>query len=162
MMWMRKALGFADIAGTPLGSSGFFAQFQRFVWSVETLREGLISAFLAAIAVTVAAMWSSRRAVLWAGIVSVVAILPLALAGHGLAAVGDQEAARLGKELTPIGAERAGNKDGSIPEWKGGLPKGKHKLGDARVDPFAADKPMFSIDANNVDKYKDKLSDGAV
>jgi hypothetical protein len=30
------------------------------------------------------------------------------------------------------------------------------------VDPFAADKPMFSIDANNVDKYKDKLSDGAV
>ena len=86
----------------------------------------------------------------------------LALAGHGLAAVGDQEAARLGKELTPIGAERAGNKDGSIPEWKGGLPKGKHKLGDARVDPFAADKPMFSIDANNVDKYKDKLSDGAV
>jgi putative copper resistance protein D len=76
-------LGFADIAGTPLGSSGFFAQFQRFVWSVETLREGLISAFLAAIAVTVAAMWSSRRAVLWAGIVSVVAILPLALAGHG-------------------------------------------------------------------------------
>ena len=86
----------------------------------------------------------------------------LALAGHGLAAVGDQEAARLGKELTPVGAERAGNKDGSIPEWKGGLPKGKHKLGDARVDPFAADKPMFSIDANNVDKYKDKLSDGAV
>ena len=80
-------LGFADIAGTPLGSSGFFAQFQRFVWSVETLREGLISAFLAAIAVTVAAMWSSRRAVLWAGIVSVVAILPLALAGHGASTV---------------------------------------------------------------------------
>ena len=80
-------LGFANIAGTPLGSSGFFAQFQRFVWSVETLREGLISAFLAAIAVTVAAMWSSRRAVLWAGIVSVVAILPLALAGHGASTV---------------------------------------------------------------------------
>ena len=80
-------LGFADIAGTPLGSSGFFAQFQRFVWSVETLREGLISAFLAAMAVTVAAMWSSRRAVLWAGIVSVVAILPLALAGHGASTV---------------------------------------------------------------------------
>lgn len=49
-------LGFADIAGTPLGSPGFLSQFQRFVWSVETLREGLISAFLAAIAVTVAAV----------------------------------------------------------------------------------------------------------
>ncbi len=86
----------------------------------------------------------------------------LAFAGHGLAAVGEQEAARLGKELTPVGAERAGNKEGTVPEWKGGLPKGKHKLGDARVDPFAADKPLFSIDAGNVDKYKDKLADGAV
>jgi hypothetical protein len=84
----------------------------------------------------------------------------LAFAGHGLAAVGEQEAARLGKELTPVGAERAGNKEGTVPEWKGGLPKGKHKLGD--VDPFAADKPLFSIDAGNVDKYKDKLADGAV
>ena len=86
----------------------------------------------------------------------------VAAAGHGLAAVGEPEVARLGKDLTPVGAERAGNKDGSIPEWKGGLPKGKHKLGDARVDPFAADKPMFSIDASNVDKYKDKLSEGAI
>ena len=80
-------LGFADIAGTPVGSPGFLSQFQRFVWSVETLREGLISAFLAAIAVTVAAVWSSRRAVLWAGIVAVVAILPLALAGHAASTV---------------------------------------------------------------------------
>ena len=37
-------LGFADIAGTPVGSPGFLSQFQRFVWSVETLREGLIAA----------------------------------------------------------------------------------------------------------------------
>ena len=51
------------------------------------MREGLISAFLAAIAVTVAAVWSSRRAVLWAGIVAVVAILPLALAGHAASTV---------------------------------------------------------------------------
>jgi hypothetical protein len=78
------------------------------------------------------------------------------------AAVGEQEAARLGKELTPVGAERAGNKDGTIPEWKGGTPKGKHKLGDPRPDPYAAEKPLFSIDAGNVDKYKDKLSEGQV
>ena len=82
--------------------------------------------------------------------------------GAALAAVGDQEAAKLGKELTPVGAEKAGNKDGSIPEWKGGVPKGKHKLGDARVDPFAGDKVLFAIDASNVDKYKDKLSDGQI
>ncbi len=80
-------LGFADIAGTPLSDPGFLSQFQRFVWSVETLREGLISAFLAAVAVSVAATWASRRAVLWAGIISVVAILPLALAGHAASTV---------------------------------------------------------------------------
>jgi hypothetical protein len=30
-----------------------------------------------------------------------------------------EEAARLGKDLTPVGAEKAGNKDGTIPEWVG-------------------------------------------
>jgi len=83
-------------------------------------------------------------------------------AGGVQAAVSEQEAAKLGKELTPVGADRAANKDGGIPEWKGGVAKGKYKLGDARNDPFAADKPLFSIDASNVDKYKDKLSAGQI
>jgi len=35
-----------------------------------------------------------------------------------LAAISAEEAARLGgPELTPMGAERAGNADGTIPEW---------------------------------------------
>lgn len=84
------------------------------------------------------------------------------ISGVAGAAVSDQEAAQLGKDLTPVGAEKAGNKDGSIPRWEGGVPKGKHKLGDARVDHFAADKPLFSIDASNVDKYKDKLTAGQI
>jgi len=36
-------------------------------------------------------------------------------------AVSPQEAARLGQDLTPLGGEKAGNKDGSIPAWTGGL-----------------------------------------
>lgn len=84
------------------------------------------------------------------------------MAGSAHAAVSEAEAAKLGKELTPVGAERAGNKDGSIPEFKGGTPKGTRKISDARVDPFAADKPLFSIDATNVDKYKDKLTAGQI
>ena len=36
------------------------------------------------------------------------------------AAVTPEEAARLKTELTPFGAEKAGNKDGSIPAWTGG------------------------------------------
>ncbi len=39
------------------------------------------------------------------------------LAGQAGAKVSQEEADRLGKDLTPFGAERAGNKDGSIPEW---------------------------------------------
>ena len=80
------------------------------------------------------------------------------------AAVTEQEAAQLGKNLTPVGAEKAANKEGTIPEWTGGTttaPAG-WKPGQKRIDPFAADKPLFSIDASNVDKYRDKLSDGQV
>lgn len=78
------------------------------------------------------------------------------------AAVSPSEAKRLGRELTPVGAERAGNRDGSIPEWQGGLPKEKRKLTDARIDPYVSEKPLFSIDATNLEKYKDKLSAGQI
>ena len=87
-----------------------------------------------------------------------VLVPPAALWG----AVSEQEAALLGRSLTPVGAEKAANKDGTIPEWTGGvttMPAG-WKAGQKRVDPFAADKPLFSIDVANVDKYKDKLSEG--
>lgn len=71
---------------------------------------------------------------------------------------------RLDKDLTPVGAERAGNKDGTIPEWTGGLasaPAGFNaKAGYA--DPYAADKPLFSITAQNLAQYQGKLSAGQV
>lgn len=38
-----------------------------------------------------------------------------------IARVSPEEAARLDKDLTPVGAERAGNADGTIPPWTGGL-----------------------------------------
>lgn len=88
--------------------------------------------------------------------------LAVMLAPAAQAAVTEQEAAQLGKSLTPVGAERAGNKDGTIPEWKGGVtsaPAG-WKAGQKRIDPFAGDKVLYSIDASNVDKYKDRLSEG--
>ncbi len=79
-----------------------------------------------------------------------------------LAAVGADEAARLKSSLTPVGAEKAGNKAGTIPAWDGGLtkaPAGYHN-GDARPDPFAADKPTLSINAKNMAQHADKLTDG--
>ena len=82
--------------------------------------------------------------------------------GLAWAAAPEQEVARLGKDLAPVGANKAGNKEGSIPEWKGGVttPPAGWKPGQKRIDPFKDDKPLFSIDAGNVDQYKDKLSEG--
>jgi hypothetical protein len=81
------------------------------------------------------------------------------------AKVSEEEAARLGADLTPMGAERAGNAEGSIPAWTGsmkGAPQGLNYGGDgaALPDPYAEEKPLFSITAENVDQYADKLSAG--
>jgi hypothetical protein len=89
------------------------------------------------------------------------------VAGFGVqasahAGVGADEAAQLKTTLTPLGAERAGNKDGSIPAWTGGYttPLPGFKNGGRRGNPFANDKPVVRITAKNMDQYADKLTDG--
>ncbi len=82
------------------------------------------------------------------------------------AAVSADEAKQLGTTLTPFGAEKAGNKEGTIPEYNGGLttPPAGFVPGPGpkpRPDPFPNDKPLYSIDAKNMDKYADKLTEGA-
>ena len=87
----------------------------------------------------------------------------LVTVGFGaLAAVSADEAAKLKTTLTPVGAERAGNKDGSIPAWEGGLAKAPagYKPGDPRPDPFAADKPTLTITAKNMDAHAARLTEG--
>ncbi len=78
------------------------------------------------------------------------------------AAVPPEEAARLKSVLTPMGAERAGNADGSIPAWTGGYTTGPagYVQGEKRADPFAAEKPLFSITATNYQTYADRLTEG--
>lgn len=79
------------------------------------------------------------------------------------AAVSEEEASQLGKTLTPVGAEMAGNKEGTIPPYTGGLttpPPNYQKGSGIRPDPFPDDKPLFSIDAKNMDQYADKLTEG--
>jgi hypothetical protein len=85
------------------------------------------------------------------------------MATGAMAKVSAEEAAKLGNELTPIGAEKAGNADGTIPAWEGGLKattEGVSASGKFYPDPFADDKVQFSITAENMDQYADKLSDG--
>lgn len=72
------------------------------------------------------------------------------------------DAANLKTTLTPLGAERAGNADGSIPAWTGGLtkPDPAYKDGGKRSDPFAGEKPLFSITSKNIGQYADKVTPG--
>lgn len=82
-------------------------------------------------------------------------------AGLAQAKISETEAAKLGKELTPLGAEIAGNADGSIPAWTGGItkPPANYTVGDHHPDPFN-DKPLFEITGQNYMDYGDFLSDG--
>ncbi len=84
------------------------------------------------------------------------------VAAAAQAAVTPEEAARLKSELTPFGAEKAGNKDGSIPAWSGGYttPLPGFKNGGRRGDPFANEKPVLSITAENMAQHASKLSEG--
>jgi hypothetical protein len=84
-------------------------------------------------------------------------------ASPSFAAVDANEAARLGgDELTPLGAERAGNAEGTIPDWTGGLDGSKLPSSPSvfLVDPYPNDEILFTITAANLDQYADQLSEG--
>lgn len=67
-------------------------------------------------------------------------------------------------ELTPIGAEKSASQDGAIPAWTGGydasLRSQSYDANGALINPYADDKPLFVITADNVDDYRKWLSAG--
>jgi hypothetical protein len=80
-----------------------------------------------------------------------------------VAAVSAEEAAELGKTLTPTGAEMAGNADGSIPAWTGkwlGAPPHVKYDGKRNDDPYPDDKPLYTITAQNLEQYEAHVGDG--
>jgi hypothetical protein len=91
------------------------------------------------------------------------ALLAATLSTACRAEVSAAEAQRLHGPLTPLGAERAGNADGSIPAWTGGLaqPAPGYHQGDPRPDPFAGEHKLFTITAANVAQYAKYLPEGA-
>ncbi|GAC1624587.1 MAG: DUF1329 domain-containing protein [Nevskia sp.] len=74
------------------------------------------------------------------------------------------EASPLGRMLTPLGAEKAGNAAGTIPPWDGSVaaPPPGFKAGVLYPDPYASDSPLFTITAAEVETYKDHLTPGQV
>jgi hypothetical protein len=99
-----------------------------------------------------------KRTLLAAACAALLPLLPMATT----AAVTADEAAKLKTTLTPLGAERGANKDGSIPAWDGGLtkPAAGYRNGDPRPDPYPNDKPLLQINAKNMDQHAARLSDG--
>lgn len=88
------------------------------------------------------------------------------LTGYAYAEVSPEEAARLGKDLTCVGAVQAGNAEGTIPpytgKYLGEVPGWNHVKysGDQPVDPYAAEKPILVITAQNMSQYESHLTEG--
>ncbi|MGB0468664.1 MAG: DUF1329 domain-containing protein, partial [Pontibacterium sp.] len=90
---------------------------------------------------------------------SLLLAMAIALTSNNLyAAVSAEQADQLGKNLTPLGAEKAGNSAGTIPAWNGGL----SSIQDRYTNPFAAEAPLFTINKDNLDQHRDKLSPGQI
>jgi len=79
------------------------------------------------------------------------------------AKVSADQADQLGKTLTPLGAEMAGNMAGTIPAWTGGLHSGNTpaSVDKGRPDNILKDeKLLFTITNSNLGDYKNNLSPG--
>ena len=113
---------------------------------------------------TIIAMHKIKKAVVLTG--TLVGVMGFALtSSFATAAVTPEERASIGlegTELTPSGAIRAGNAEGTIPEWKNEpipTPAG-YKPGDFLPDPYADDEIRFTITPQNYQDHADKLSEG--
>ena len=89
-------------------------------------------------------------------------VLALSVSMPVSAEMAADEVARLGVDLTPLGGEKAGNADGTIPAWDGGLtqaPSG-YTEGGYYVDPYSGDGIKFTITSGNMGEHADKLTEG--
>lgn len=96
-------------------------------------------------------------------VLPILALVSALCAPSASAKVSEEEAARLGKDLTPLGAEVAG--EGDVPAWTGGLigvpegivfdPKTQHP-----PNPFPDDKVKYTITRENMAAYDALLTDG--
>jgi hypothetical protein len=107
-----------------------------------------------------------------ASLALVAALNLVSMLGTAQAAVSADEAKRLGTTLNPQGGEMAGNKDGTIPAWDASKllnkpppswkPRADPRYGAPYMAPFPEDKPLFSINKENMGKYLDKLDAGSI
>ncbi|HBF09198.1 MAG TPA: DUF1329 domain-containing protein, partial [Gammaproteobacteria bacterium] len=100
--------------------------------------------------------------------VCVGALLACSALSHAQAGVSAEEIKKLGDTLTPYGAEKAGLKVNdviSIPDWTGGIqkkdwPADYKEPGQHHPNPYADDKPLFVVTADNMDEYAEFIPEG--
>ena len=75
-----------------------------------------------------------------------------------------EQTERLHTDLTPVGALRAGNSDGSIPAWTGGISQAPDAYVPGRVhsDPYESEAPLFRINVANLGEHSGFLTPGQV
>jgi Protein of unknown function (DUF1329) len=101
------------------------------------------------------------KTILGAGVLAAAGVAGIAAAG-----VTAEQAARLGADLTPMGADKGGNAAATIPAWTGGIKSAADagapgfKPGGHHPDPYANDKPLYKIDASNMSKYAANITAG--
>ena len=164
------ALGMASFnAGNADGAREAFTGAQRFPQSAAAAQQWL--QFLDSAGAREAAARLARRRGTDAEAVALsrrllggeVAAAPSASTGTGADIVDTRpELRRIGGRLTEIGAEREGNADGTIPEWRGGVtqPPPGFRNGGRLVDPFPQDRPQFTITPANAAQHAARLSPG--
>lgn len=93
--------------------------------------------------------------------------MALGLVWPAQAGVSVEQARRLEKDLTPFGVRRAGNADSSIPAWEDGMtatPEGvtydPAAGGHLLPNSFTKEKALYTIAAQNMEQYTDKLTEG--
>ncbi|HQQ74642.1 MAG TPA: DUF1329 domain-containing protein, partial [Pseudomonadales bacterium] len=104
-------------------------------------------------------MAAALACVLFAGVESVSA--------EDSASIKKQQSEKLGRELTPMGANPKGNADGSIPPFTGtllGAPAKVHYQGTGTFYPSAYpnEKPLFVITNENFRDYAEHLTEGQI
>ena len=103
-------LTFASLAGTPLSSPGLFSQLVSFAWTIETTRILLISALVALVVAASAAVARRRSAMAWLAVLTLAAVVVLALTGHAAGSASHEDA------VNALGLHLAG-----VVVWVGGL-----------------------------------------
>ena len=101
---------FASLAGTTLTSPDLLPQLVSFVWTLETTRVLLISALAAFVVAVSAALATRRSAMAWLAVLTLGAVVILALTGHAAGSASHEDA------VNALGLHLAG-----VVVWVGGL-----------------------------------------